>query len=285
MTFWDHGPRLSFRTPRVITYHNFGDPPATGDPAGLFVGVDAFREQLALLRRNGWRALSLDEFVAALDGVAVPRKSFLLTIDDGHVSALRHAAPILAEQGIPSVFFVPPAVLGGPLSWNPAYLDEQLGARAQIAALSGTGMEVGVHSWDHSRMVGMTEAELDRQVSQAREAVHSIMGYLPRSFAYPYGAYDAEACRAVESAGYAVAFATGRERGRFAVDRVGVAPTDSPLMFRLKLSLAYRLVTRVACRLPWLRYRHHVRAAVRSIVRHQKHSGDNNSADNGYRRQ
>jgi peptidoglycan/xylan/chitin deacetylase (PgdA/CDA1 family) len=248
-------------------YHNFGDPPASGDPARLFVGLSAFDEQLALLSRRGWRALSLDEFLAALDGRAAPRKSFLLTIDDGHTSALRHAAPILAEHGIPSVLFVPPALLGRQLGWNPAYGGEQLAGRSEVAALALTGMEVGVHGWDHSTMVGMSRSELHRQVSQARDALRAIVGYPPRSFAYPYGAYDAEACRAVETAGYAVAFATGRERGRFAVDRVGVAATDSLLLFRLKLSLPYRLLTRLASRLPWLRYRHRVRAAVRSAIR------------------
>src|SRR6201991_134868 len=113
-------PRMSWRMPRVLMYHNFGDPPPGGDPENLFVPVDTFRAHLELLRDRGWRALTLGEFLAVLKGAPAPRQSYLITIDDGHESVLRTAAPILAEADVPSVLFVPPAVLGGPVTWNPA---------------------------------------------------------------------------------------------------------------------------------------------------------------------
>ena len=120
-------PRMSWLMPRVLMYHNFGPPPPGGDPEHLFVGVDTFRSHLALLRKRGWRALSLTEFLATLDGTPAPRKSFLVTIDDGHESVLRDAAPILAEAGMPSVLFVPPTLLG-----EPDHLEPGLCERAAV---------------------------------------------------------------------------------------------------------------------------------------------------------
>jgi peptidoglycan/xylan/chitin deacetylase (PgdA/CDA1 family) len=241
-------------------YHNFGRPRQGADPENLFVEVETFRAHLALLRKRGWRALSLDEFLATLDGTPAPRRSFLLTIDDGHESVLREAAPILAEAGIPSVLFVPPAVLGGPITWNPAYGDELLSAKSEIATLAGTPMEVGVHSWDHSRMFGMDAGQLDLHVERAMAEVEAMMGYRPRSFAYPFGTHDGPAREAMAGAGYAVSFAVAREHGRFAVDRIFVKGADSPRMFLFKLSLAYRFASRVGGRAPWLR--HKVRAVL-----------------------
>ncbi|MBO0849436.1 MAG: polysaccharide deacetylase family protein [Pseudonocardia sp.] len=257
--------RMPWRMPRVLMYHNFGDPPATGDPEHLFVPVDIFRAHLQLLREQGWQALSLDQFLAVLDGAPAPRKSYLITIDDGHESVLRTAAPILAEQEIPSVLFVPPGVLGGPVTWNPAYAAERLSGKAEIATLAGTGMEVGVHGYDHVRMLDMDAETLHRNVVTARDEVAAMMGRQPRSFAYPYGSHDADARRALSDAGYAVSFAVARENGRFAVDRIYVKGTDSLTMFRFKLSMAYRFASRVGGRTPWLRHR--VRALVQLVKR------------------
>jgi peptidoglycan/xylan/chitin deacetylase (PgdA/CDA1 family) len=249
-------------------YHNFGAPNAGADPEQLFVTVETFREHLALLRKNGWRALNLDEFLATLTGTPAPRRSFLITIDDGHESVLHHAAPILAEAGVPSVLFVPPAVLGGPITWNPAYAAERLAAKSEIATLAGSVMEVGVHSWDHSRMYGMDPAELKLHAVTALDEVEEMMGYRPRSFAYPFGTHDVAARQALSDAGYAVSFAVAREHGRFAVDRIYVKGSDSLLMFRFKLSLVYRAMSRLAGRTPWLR--HKVRALV-GLVRGRGH--------------
>jgi peptidoglycan/xylan/chitin deacetylase (PgdA/CDA1 family) len=254
---------MSWRMPRVLMYHNFGPAPAGGDPARLFVAVHTFRAHLALLRKRGWRALSLEEFLATLDGAPAPRKSYLITIDDGHESVLRHAAPVLAEAGIPSVLFVPPALLGGPITWNPAYADERLSTKTEIATLAGTPMEVGVHSWDHTRMLAMSTDELNLHTHQARDELESTMGYRPRCFAYPFGTHDLPARQAIADAGYAVSFAVAREHGRYAVDRIFVKDSDTPSMLLFKLSMAYRLASRLGGRTPWLR--HKTRALVQMV--------------------
>jgi peptidoglycan/xylan/chitin deacetylase (PgdA/CDA1 family) len=252
--------RMPWRMPRVLMYHNFGGVPAGGDPENLFLPVASFCAQLDLLRRRGWRALSLSEFLAALDGAPTPRKSYLVTIDDGHESVLRAAAPILARAGIPSVLFVPPGILGGPVTWNPAYAAERLSGKAEIATLAGTPMEVGVHSYDHSRMVDMDAAALHQQAERALAEVTEMMGYRPASFAYPFGGHDAAARAALAEAGFAVGFAVAREHGRFAVDRIYVKRTDSLPVFWFKLTLAYRVLSRAGGRL-W-RLRHAVRAVL-----------------------
>jgi peptidoglycan/xylan/chitin deacetylase (PgdA/CDA1 family) len=102
----DAGRRgLPRNAPRVLMYHYFGPAPGA-DPERLFMDRQKFGAQLDHLQRSGWHALSLDEYLEALDGVPVPRRSYLLTIDDGHESVGRIAAPLLAERGIPSVLFV-----------------------------------------------------------------------------------------------------------------------------------------------------------------------------------
>jgi peptidoglycan/xylan/chitin deacetylase (PgdA/CDA1 family) len=244
-------------------YHNFGDAPA--DPERLFVGAEAFAAQLGHLRRRGWRALDLDGYLAALDGAPTPRRSYLVTIDDGHESVPRVAAPMLEAAGVPSVLFVCPGLLGDRARWAPDYPEERLAGPGELRAVAATGMELGVHGWDHTRMLGMDESTLRRHVEDARSELEASTGVRARAFAYPYGTHDAAARDAVASAGYSAAFAVAREHGAYAVDRVFVQSTDSLLVFRLKLTLAYRFISRVGGR-AW-RLRHAVRAVVAATRR------------------
>ncbi|NMI00270.1 polysaccharide deacetylase family protein [Pseudonocardia acidicola] len=253
-------PRLPRQAPRVLMYHFFGDAPAGGDPKGLFVSRQAFAAQLEDLRRRGWRALSLDDYLAGLAGRPTPRRSFLVTIDDGHESVGRVAAPVLAAAGVPAVLFVCPGLLGGRARWTPGYTGERLAAAAELTQLCGDGVELGVHGFDHTRLAGLDGAALHRQVAAARAELAAVTGVAPRAFAYPYGTFDEAARHAVAAAGYDVGFAVAREGGRFAVDRVGVHGADSPRMFRFKLSPAYRLLSRTAGRTQRLRHR------VREVV-------------------
>lgn len=254
------------RTPVVLMYHYFGDAPGA-DPERLFVREKNLSAQLDYLRRRGWHALSLDGYLKALDEEPTPRRSYLLTIDDGHESAAR-VAPILAAAGVPSVLFVCPGLFGDRARWAEAYPNERLLSVEQLQNVISSGMELGVHGWDHTRMSGMDEGTLRRHVTDARSAVEAATAVRARAFAYPYGTHDAAARRAVAAAGYGAAFAVAREHGRFAVDRVFVQSTDSLLAFRLKLSPGYRLLSRVGGR-AW-RLRHAVRAVV-ALVRDGAH--------------
>jgi peptidoglycan/xylan/chitin deacetylase (PgdA/CDA1 family) len=253
---------VPFRFPRVLMYHYFGTPPGP-DPERLFVDRPMFLAQLDRLRRSGWRALSLDEYVAALDGAPTPRRSYLLTIDDGHESVGRLAAPLLAERGIPSVLFVCPGLLGDRPRWTQPYEGERLSAADDLRALPSLGMELGVHSWDHTRMAALDADALETHARRARAALEETTGVAARAFAYPYGTHDLAARTAVAGAGYDVAFSVAREHGRFAVDRVFVQSTDSLFAFRCKLSGGYRLVSRAGGR-AW-RLRHLVRDGVERL--------------------
>jgi peptidoglycan/xylan/chitin deacetylase (PgdA/CDA1 family) len=265
MTALAAGPGRALAAPRVLLYHFFGEAPGGFDPENQFVSERMFRDHLDVLARGGWRAISLDDYLAWWEGTPLSRRSFLLTIDDAHESVVSVAAPILARAGIPSVLFVPSALVGGTVSWSEEYGTERLATAAELRALSGTGMELGVHGDDHTRMVPMDAGELARQATIARSRLAELVGRQPRAFAYPYGTHDDHARRAVAEAGYEVGFAVARERGRFARWRTCVDGDDSLRSFRFKLTPAYAAVSLAAGRTPWLR--HKVRDAVAGVRR------------------
>jgi peptidoglycan/xylan/chitin deacetylase (PgdA/CDA1 family) len=235
--------------PVALMYHGFAKARRAHDRENLLVPEAALRAQLDLLLSRRFAALDLDGFLAALDGRVPPGRSFLLTADDGYRSFGEIAAPLLAAARVPSLLFVPPALLGGTSSWVPGLEDEPLLAPDALRDLAGMGVEVGVHGLDHRSLVGLSDRELARQTRDARALVADLTGTVPRAFAFPFGAWDRRACLAVADAGFEVAFSVFDDAGRYAISRVDVNATDNLQSFRLKLTPGYRRWWRASGRL------------------------------------
>ena len=237
------------RRPVVLMYHGFAAARQARDRENLLVPEGALRAQLGHLRSRRFTALDLDGYLDVFDRRARPGRSFLFTADDGYRSFGEIAAPLLAAANVPSVLFVPPAVLGGTSSWVPEIADEPLLNPDELRDLIRMGVEIGVHGLDHTSLVGLSDAELARQTRGARELLADLTGIPPRAFAYPFGALDQRTCLAVADAGFEVGFSVFDDAGRYGISRVDVNATDNGRSFRLKLVPGYRRCWRASNRL------------------------------------
>jgi peptidoglycan/xylan/chitin deacetylase (PgdA/CDA1 family) len=239
------------RRPAVLMYHGFTpERPRADDPHHLFVPVPDLVAQLAMLRHQGWRPLDVDGYLASRRSM---RRSFLLTVDDGLVSVADLALPVLRDAGVPIVLFVPSHLMGRTAAWLPEPAGEPLLDAAELRALVGEGVEIGVHGADHTALLGLDDEALHHQVVASREALADLIGVRPRTFAYPFGAFDDRSLAAVERAGYDVAFSVFTDAGRHAVSRVDVNATDTARSLRVKLLPGYRVAHRTLDHAPWLR--------------------------------
>jgi peptidoglycan/xylan/chitin deacetylase (PgdA/CDA1 family) len=85
----------------VLMYHHVS---SSGDP--LTISPENFESQIGWLARNGYVTLTADEFARFLHGSLMPRKSVLLTFDDGYLGNYVHAHPILLRYGFNAVMFL-----------------------------------------------------------------------------------------------------------------------------------------------------------------------------------
>ena len=233
------------RRPVSLMYHGFSEGPRADDPYDLFVSDAALESQLRWMRARGWRALDVDAYLAAWRSGRAGR-DYLVTIDDGFTSVATVGAPLLARHRVPSVLFVPPELLGATTHYLDRTPDERILDAEALRSLPEQGMEIGVHGLDHTSMLGLSDADLERQTRGAREAMADVLGTLPRSFAYPFGDFDARAVRAVAKAGYEVGFSVYDDSGVHAISRVDVKPGDTLAALRVKLIPGYRAVWRAA---------------------------------------
>jgi peptidoglycan/xylan/chitin deacetylase (PgdA/CDA1 family) len=225
--------------PLVLMYHAFGRRSDREDPHNLFVPAEAFDAQLTALLRRGYRPLDQAGFLAGLERKRWPARSFLVTVDDGYVSTLEVAAPILTRLGVPAVVFVLPGMLGATSRWMSRMPGEALLDGPGIRALQRQGIAIGLHGLDHASLVALPVTELHRQTVEARRSLADLIGHEPTLFAYPYGEHDAAARQAVAEAGFRAAFAIYSSGGPYALPRVDINSLDTLRTFRLKSSVLF----------------------------------------------
>lgn len=81
----------------------------------------------------------------------------------------------------------------------------------EIRQLQGAGLTIGAHSHAHHRLDMLGPDELRADLETCRAILARELGAEPRAFAYPTGYFDPRVARAVEDAGFEVAFTTQRE--------------------------------------------------------------------------
>jgi peptidoglycan/xylan/chitin deacetylase (PgdA/CDA1 family) len=99
----------------ILGYHRVAA--LSYDPYRLSVAPDVFAEQLELLTRTA-NILRLSEMLAHLQARSMPRRSVVVTFDDGYLDNLTHALPVLERCQAPATVFVIAGTLGQELWWD-----------------------------------------------------------------------------------------------------------------------------------------------------------------------
>jgi peptidoglycan/xylan/chitin deacetylase (PgdA/CDA1 family) len=99
----------------ILGYHRIAE--AESDPFGLCVSPDHFSEHLRVLR-NLARPIGLEELVRGLNERSIPKRSVVLTIDDGYADVFYQAWPLLQQYEIPLTLFVATGFSGRTFWWD-----------------------------------------------------------------------------------------------------------------------------------------------------------------------
>jgi peptidoglycan/xylan/chitin deacetylase (PgdA/CDA1 family) len=189
----------------VLCYHNIG-PQAKGR---LVLAAKAFEEQMRYLKTQGYRVVSMKqllEFMALKR--QLPRKTVVLTFDDGWKSFREYAEPVLKELGFTATLFIYTDFLGArpAVSWQ------------DLKELQAAGFDIQAHSKTHGdfrRKPGESDAEysrrMDAELVQPLPLFQRNLGETPRILAYPYGSHDEDVERRARAAGYLAAFDVRRQ--------------------------------------------------------------------------
>ena len=221
----------------VLCYHDIvRSVPALSYETVCTVLLERFENQLLFLQDLGFRFVSLSEIEGLLMRKAVPRRTILLTFDDGRRSFLQQAMPILRKYSVPCAVFLVTGLVGSSAEWL---------TWSDIRALDGSGMvEFGAHTVHHPKLCDCKWDDIEREVSESKITVERHLGHPIAAFAYPYGGYNRDVVNAVRQAGFMTAFTTkygvvNDMTDPFLIPRVSINIDDTLRTFARKLAGAY----------------------------------------------
>ncbi len=175
-----HG--TAYQTIPILCYHRFGSRSSQ-----LTVTSAAFEAQMDYLARNGYHVVPLARLIGFLDGKeALPRKTVVISIDDGYRSTYEIAYPILRKYGFPATVFLYSDFIGASdaLTWS------------QMKEMADSGLiDIQPHSKTHAnlalRLPDETESKyrdrVRREVDAPISAIQERLGIRSIAYAYPYG--------------------------------------------------------------------------------------------------
>lgn len=223
--------RWSYHIP-ILGYHRVG--PSQNDHVPT-VSAFAFEKQLSLLKRWRIQVLTFGEMMDCWDFGKVPRRSVVITFDDGYEETCTVAWPLLKRFGMPATVFVVPAEVGnkGFVSWP------------QIKDMAKDSFTIGSHTTHHSYIPTLSDDRLSDEIAGSKHIIEQQLGRPVDFLCYPIGGYSQKAQAVTKAAGYRAACTTNRATSfamedRFAIRRIKITNRDAnPFSFWFKLSGYY----------------------------------------------
>lgn len=190
----------------ILCYHRFG---SDGD-SPLCVPTDVFERQLNYLKTNGYRVIGPEEMLEYLAyRRQLPKKSVMITIDDGYRSAYNVAFPLLKKYGFTATLFVYTNYVGvssKAVTWD------------QLRELKANGWAIGSHTVAHSDLTKIADDEtenaylkrLRHEIFDSKRIIDKMLQQDTFFFSYPFGRADETTAIMAYEAGYRLAVTVDR---------------------------------------------------------------------------
>lgn len=175
-----------------------------------------------------------------------------ITFDDGFVSVVKNAIPVLRKYGLTAAIAVP----AGNLGQQPGWLLEDGGQgegelvlnEEQLLELDRAGFEVVSHTMSHPVLTRTEDDKLKLELVNSKQVLEEIVGHEVIGISYPHGAYDKRVCRAAKDAMYKLGFTIeplmmDETTDNMRIGRFSVSPQDGLFKFGLKISGAYQVTS------------------------------------------
>jgi peptidoglycan/xylan/chitin deacetylase (PgdA/CDA1 family) len=195
-----------FQTIPILTYHRF----AENCDSPLCMPAKTFERQMQYLAENGYHVITAEDLVAFLEyRQGLPKKSVLITMDDGYRSVYNTAYPILKKYGFKATLFIYTSFVGVSkmaITWD------------QLKEMQTDGFTIGSHTIYHSDLTNPKEGESEQEhIARLKEELNGSKKIIDRKLgqdtyflAYPFGYYDQRSIQMAKEAGYKLAMSVKR---------------------------------------------------------------------------
>lgn len=202
----------------VLMYHSIPDS-SSGNI--MEVSKEQFQGEMKYLKDYGYHTLSADEFYNFIvKDKPVPKKSVLVTFDDGYENQYRNAYPILKKYKFHAIMFI----ITNYLDKGTLYMKSN-----DLKEMSDNGIDIESHTTNHAKLDKLSYEEQVKNLNESKNRIEGICDKAVRFIAYPYGYFNKDTVKASQAAGYIMAFTTSGKwanvnKGVYAVNRIYIFP-------------------------------------------------------------
>jgi peptidoglycan/xylan/chitin deacetylase (PgdA/CDA1 family) len=163
----------------VLMYHQVGRFQAPKTHRASFCHIRRFRAQMRFLKKFGYHVISLQQALVGLfQGISLPRKSVVLTFDDGYQNFREYAFPVLQEHGFPTTVFLVSGLLGRKAKWleDDGRYAPPLMDTTTIRELSRQGVSFGSHTVSHVRLSQVNIGRMREEIFSSKAKLEDLLG-------------------------------------------------------------------------------------------------------------
>jgi peptidoglycan/xylan/chitin deacetylase (PgdA/CDA1 family) len=202
------------RVPVLLYHHLIPEAPVGGIKNGAIITVEEFEAQMRALYERGYYTASLSELEDFVYGRGdLPKRSVVITFDDGYLSNYTLAYPILQRYGFKAAIFPIGSMIP---EEDPVESGESLAhfSYGQMKAMAESGLiEFGNHTFDAHRiegaiygLVGLSAEEAARDLERFKESLKAKGIPFSPYIAYPMGRYDRKVIEVAQKTGHKLGF-------------------------------------------------------------------------------
>ena len=220
----------------ILTYHNF----TTGKPVDCMEkNIDEFKKEMQYLKKHNYKTLTLDDVNCYMKGKCdLPRKSVLITFDDGWKKAYDLALPVLKEYNFNAVIFYLGEFYDG---HNADFMSQK---ELESIKRDYPNIEIASHTYlnHEENAYKKSKGEFDEDFKAMENVLKT------KYFAYPYGRYSDEYIKALKDNDYELAFTFGwkdshrkfnNKDNKYLIPRLNLSTTYPYWKFVLKMYLPF----------------------------------------------
>ena len=203
-----------FQVVPILSYHSFAD----NCESPLCLPARVFDQQMKYLKDNGYRVITLavlHEFLKYRN--SLPKRSVVISIDDGYRSVYNIAWPILKKYDFRATLFIYTDFVG--VSKNAITWD-------QLREVKKSGFEIGAHTMSHCDLTRQNKGEetqaymsrIEKELGMSKQIIDKKLNQNTVFLAFPYGRYDQRVLDMCKSLGYKIAVSVKRGSNPFFTD-------------------------------------------------------------------
>lgn len=184
------------------------------------VKPENFRKQMEWLYWNKYKVVSLKELADIIGNKKdSPKKTVVLTFDDGFEDNYFEAFPILKKYNFPATSFLATDFIGKEKKSESTGISIKTLSWPQIKEMHDSGLiDFEPHTCSHRELSGITPEEAKNEILNSRRIIEEALTKKCYFFAYPRGKYNQETIDILENSGFLAAVTVNPGRARKASD-------------------------------------------------------------------